>query len=138
MLIVFFAIHIKLTGIDTRSDAIVLAKSVNCDIDYIHQTSVIEAQALDIPYCGVDIDEIINNIINASQIKPAANRRKYLLATLRGVGGGKTRMIEETRIRMGILFPNWLPIAITFNHNTGVSPDYQSNDGLHTPFVLGS
>eukprot|EP01035_Chromulina_nebulosa_P069350 gene69350-biopygen25779 len=27
-------------------------------------------------------------------------------------------MIEETRIRMGVLYPNWLPIAITFNHKT--------------------
>ena len=29
-------------------------------------------------------------------------------------------MIEETRIRMGLQYPNWLPIAITFNHKTNV------------------
>ena len=27
-------------------------------------------------------------------------------------------MVEETRIRMGLLYPNWLPIAITFNHKS--------------------
>eukprot|EP01036_Dinobryon_divergens_P047397 gene47397-63536_t len=40
------------------------------------------------------------------------------MATLKGVGRGKTRMIEEARIRMGLLYPTWLPIAITFNHKT--------------------
>lgn len=46
------------------------------------------------------------------------------------MGGGKSRMIEETtRIRMGILLPNWLPIAITFNHYTDKSPsDFNWND----------
>eukprot|EP01036_Dinobryon_divergens_P026583 gene26583-35251_t len=72
----------------------------------------------------------MKNIIIASKIDPALNRDKYLLATLRGVGGGKSRMIEETRIRMGILLPNWLPITITFNHYTDKSPsDYKWNDG---------
>ena len=42
------------------------------------------------------------------------------MATLRGVGGGKSRMIEETRIRMGLQYHNWLPIAITFNHKSNV------------------
>ena len=32
-------------------------------------------------------------------------------------------MIEETRIRMGLLFPNWLPIAITFNKYSFATPD---------------
>ena len=31
-------------------------------------------------------------------------------------------MIEETRIRIGLLYPNWLPIAITFNHKSFVLP----------------
>jgi hypothetical protein len=112
------------------SNAIELVKSVNCNITCIDETSVMEPSKLLIPYFGVDIEEIIKNIIIASKIDPANNRDKYLLATVRGVGGGKSRMVEETRIRMGILLPNWLPIAITFNHYTGNSPsDYQWKDG---------
>eukprot|EP00597_Dinobryon_sp_UTEXLB2267_P018033 CAMPEP_0201112350 /NCGR_PEP_ID=MMETSP0812-20130820/77193_1 /ASSEMBLY_ACC=CAM_ASM_000668 /TAXON_ID=98059 /ORGANISM="Dinobryon sp., Strain UTEXLB2267" /LENGTH=473 /DNA_ID=CAMNT_0047375675 /DNA_START=346 /DNA_END=1764 /DNA_ORIENTATION=+ len=57
----------------------------------------------------------------ASKINPSDYRYKFLLATLRGVGGGKTRMIEESRIRLGMLYPNWLPIAITFGHTTEVN-----------------
>ena len=112
------------------SNAIELVKSVNCNITCIDETSVMEPSKLLIPYFGVDIEEIIKNIIIASKIDPAKNRDKYLLATVRGVGGGKSRMVEETRIRMGILLPNWLPIAITFNHYTGNSPsDYRWKDG---------
>ena len=111
------------------NNAIDLVKSVNCNITCIDQTSVMEPSKLLIPYFGVDIEEIMKNIIIASKIDPALTRDKYLLATLRGVGGGKSRMIEETGIRMGILLPNWLPIAITFNHYTDLSPsDYKWND----------
>eukprot|EP01035_Chromulina_nebulosa_P023318 gene23318-biopygen15360 len=35
-------------------------------------------------------------------------------------------MIEETRIRLGLMHPNWLPIAVTFNHKSNV--DYAWKD----------
>ena len=75
-----------------------------------------------LPYTGVNVDGIVQNIITASERSTSDPRDKFLLATLRGVGGGKTRMIEETRIRMGLMYPNWLPIAITFNHKSNVLP----------------
>ena len=103
-----------------------MADKVQCDRQYIYDTGIIEPEKLLLPYTGVNIDEIVENIINASKLNPSSPRDKYLLATLRGVGGGKSRMIEETRIRMGLLYPNWLPIAITFNHESGVNDsDFQ-------------
>ena len=100
---------------------IVLADKIQCDRQYIYDTGIIAVETLLLPYTGVNIDEIVQDIITASKLSPSAPRSKYLMATLRGVGGGKTRMIEETRIRMGLLYPNWLPIAITFNHKTHAS-----------------
>jgi hypothetical protein len=75
-----------------------------------------------LPYTGVNVDGIVQDIITASEQSTSDPRDKFLLATLRGVGGGKTRMVEETRIRMGLTYPNWLPIAITFNHKSNVLP----------------
>jgi len=82
-----------------------------------------------LPHAGINIDSIVTDIITTSKRSPSSPRIKYLLATMRGVGGGKTRMIEETRIRMGLLYPNWLSIAITFNHKSNVLPsEYARKD----------
>ena len=43
---------------------------------------------LHIPYFGVDIEEIMKNIIITSEIDPALSRHKYFLATVRGVEVG--------------------------------------------------
>ena len=96
-----------------------LAREAKCELKLIHETAVIESNSFHIPYAGVDIKRIVDQIIYTSKIDPSNTRSKALMATLRGVGGGKSRMIEECRIRLGLLYPNWLPIAVTFNHNTG-------------------
>ena len=53
------------------SNVIVLVKSVDCHITCIDQTSVTEPLKLLIPYCGVDIEEIMKKIIITSEIDPA-------------------------------------------------------------------
>eukprot|EP01036_Dinobryon_divergens_P024910 gene24910-33403_t len=82
------------------------ADKVQCNRQYIYDTGIIAEGTLLLPYAGVNIDGIVEDIIAASKRSPSAPRSKYLMVTLRGVGGGKTRMIEETRIRMGVLYPN--------------------------------
>jgi len=110
-------------------DGVELARKLNFDLRFINETAIMETTNLHLPFTGVNIESIINDITTASKIDPKASRRKYLLGTLRGVGGGKTRMIEECRIRMGLLYPNWLPIAITFNHQTEIrKSDYSWKD----------
>ena len=47
--------------------------------------------------------------------EPADSRQKALIGTVRGMGGGKTRVFEEIR-RVLLLKYGVLPIAITYNH----------------------
>eukprot|EP01036_Dinobryon_divergens_P033328 gene33328-43090_t len=83
-----------------------LADKVQCDRQYIYDTGIIAEGTLLLPYSGVNIDDIVNNIITASKLSPSSPRNKYLIATLRGVGGGKTRMIEETGAPVSQLVAN--------------------------------
>ena len=114
-----------------------IAAKLNIDI---HETGIIEPEKLLIAYDGVDVDAIIENIIKGSQVKPSSTRDKFLLAALRGVGGGKTRMVEECRIRLGLLYPNWLPIAITFNHRAEICNEdyYWKNPDLIVSYAICS
>jgi hypothetical protein len=120
----FYGSSFRVEDSDHGLFGIDLADKVRCDRQFIYETGIIAPEALLLPYTGVNIDGIAQDIIKVSKLPTSAPRMKYLLATLRGVGGGKTRMIEETRIRLGLLYPNWLPIAVTFNHNTSIS-DYE-------------
>ena len=110
-------------------NAVDLARSVNCSISCIQKTAVIDPNDLDVPYYGVDIEHIIQDITTTSQIDSSQVTDKYYLGVLRGTGGGKTRMIEETRIRMGLLYPNWLPIVITCDKFSFLNEnDFKWND----------
>jgi hypothetical protein len=105
-----------------------LARETKCDLKIIHETAVIEPNSFHIPYTGVDIKCVVDQIIYISKIDPSNTRSKALMATLRGVGGGKSRMIEECRIRLGLLYPNWLPIAVTFSHSNDSDFAWQNPD----------
>jgi len=117
----FFASTFHVEDKDRGLFGIDLADKAQCKRQYIYDTGIIAPETLLLPYTGVNIEGIVKDIIEVSKLSTSAPRRKCLLATLRGVGGGKTRMIEEARIRLGLLYPNWLPIAVTFNHLSTIS-----------------
>lgn len=67
-------------------------------------------------YLDVNVDQLITNVFKTAALTPG-ERSKPLLATVRGVGGGKTRCLEEVR-RDLLLKDGCLPIGITFNLRT--------------------
>ena len=129
----FYASTFHVEDNDRGLFGIDLADKVQCDRQYIYDTGIIAPEALLLPYTGVNIDGIVKDIMKVSKLSTTAPRNKYLLASLRGVGGGKTRMIEETRIRLGLLYPNWLPITVTYNHKTSIC---NSEYGWKDPNVI--
>lgn len=71
------------------------------------------------PFMGVDLFAINSLVIGVAKSSDDA-RKKPLLVSVRGTGGGKTRLFEEIR-RALIRDISVLPIAITFNSNSSIS-----------------
>jgi len=70
-------------------------------------------------FLGSRIEEVVKNVLEAAYTTPGS-RRKPVLAVLRGMGGGKTRMLSELRNNLMVLHKDTVTIAITFNNNTTI------------------
>ena len=65
------------------------------------------------PYLGYNILDNVNKVIEAVDSRPSG-RTKPVVVTIRGTGGGKTRLLEELRHHLNV-DTNTLVVAITFN-----------------------
>jgi len=73
------------------------------------------------PMLGFDVEEASQKILDASKERPNP-RFKSVVAIARGMGGGKTRSMEEMRRNL-LRRKTILPIAITFNGKSDVFSD---------------
>lgn len=81
----------------------------------IHDASLLSAPLIDLP-----IEDIADMVLKTCD-DWANDRAKALLAIVRGMGGGKTRALEE--LRRSLLRENVLPLAITFNSSMNFDPN---------------
>jgi len=72
------------------------------------------------PYLGNNVNESVFKIKEILKTKPGP-RKKPVAYTVKGVGGGKTRLFEETRRTLNKESRNNVVIAITFNSNSAYS-----------------
>jgi hypothetical protein len=95
------------------------------------------SKALKHPYFGDEFLQKAISTIDYSLAKSPCPRSKPLLATMRGVGGGKTRFFEEIGKHLRTR-PETLTISVTFNGITNWKPDeiIHSNDP-ELVFALG-
>jgi hypothetical protein len=95
------------------------------------------SKALKHPYFGDEFLQKAISTIDYSLAKSPCPRSKPLLATMRGVGGGKTRFLEEIGKHLRTR-PETLTISVTFNGITNWKPDeiIHSNDP-ELVFALG-
>jgi hypothetical protein len=63
------------------------------------EISILDASdvKLSTPLLNVDIESIIDQLLDASQ-KPPGTREKELLSVMKGMGGGKTRLLVECQL----------------------------------------
>jgi len=89
------------------------------DIDntsILDNTSIIDENCFDIPLIDVDIQKAVQDILLVATLPPSP-KMKPLVATMRGTGGGKSRLLEESKRFINAKIPNSYAIAITFNHH---------------------
>ena len=72
------------------------------------------------PLISLDPVKWADVVMQQAQLAPGT-RAKPLLATVRGMGGGKTRALEEIRWEL-LQKPGVLPLAITFNSTMDFNP----------------
>jgi len=88
---------------------------------------------MDIPLLNYDLPGAINDVFSQLSVPPSGTA-KQVFATVRGQGGGKSRVLEEIR-RALLDIPTTLPIAITCNglsKLTKIEKDWMSDDNLNT------
>lgn len=71
-----------------------------------------EEHKMKIPLIDLDIEEMVNTVLEITDGR--AGGRKTVCCTFRGMGGGKTRALEEMR-RVMLLRPGVFVLGITYN-----------------------
>ena len=84
--------------------------------DLIASSSIIDSphEALNYPLLSKDV--LVDVLcLEQTALGTVNSRMKPVYFVLRGQGGGKTRILEECRLHMQVLYADWLAIPITFN-----------------------
>jgi hypothetical protein len=89
----------------------------------------------------VNLEEVIGVLNKVSRIRPSP-REKPVIGLIKGVGSGKTRLLEEIRRKIIVENENILVLAITYNHfmtllNVENFLEESSNLQSETVYALG-
>jgi hypothetical protein len=63
----------------------------------------------------INLDDVIN-ILDSTSVMTPDSRKKPVIGLIKGVGSGKTRLLEELRRKVILQNNNTLVLAITYNH----------------------
>ena len=83
------------------------SKSLNCIINT-------DDSIMGLPLIDFDVQKYSDDIIDGALVSPLSHRIKPIFGVMRGMGGGKTRALEEIRRKL-LQNEDTLPLAITFN-----------------------
>ena len=84
-------------------------------LNHEYRTSIIDYPEEKLPYEIIDFDASSNLALISNVLRDSNPRFKELLVVNRGVGGGKTRCLEELKMLANEKINNCLAVAITYN-----------------------
>ena len=88
------------------------SKSLNCIINT-------DDSIMGLPLIDFDAQKYSDDIVQGALVSPLSDRIKPLFGVMRGMGGGKTRALEEIRRKL-LQKEDTLPLAVTFNSSWNV------------------
>ena len=111
----YFSLLLQSLSINNKIHPYYYLEPSNRSLNHEYRTSIIDYPEEKLSYEIIDFDASSNLALISNVLRDANPRFKELLVVNRGVGGGKTRCLEELKMLANEKIENCLAIAITYN-----------------------